>query len=75
MKEEIKNLKALSSLSKILVFFYKTILLYCLNCKKIQKVKIKVASTKNGRIMLYQIVQCVKLKNQKLLNRKKQVHY
>ena len=52
MKEETKNLKTLSSLSKILVY-YKTILYYCLKCRKsIENKKPKVLQTKNGKIML-----------------------
>ena len=51
MKEEIKNVKTESAYQRF-QSIYKTMLSYCLKCRKIQKIKIQVARTKNGRIML-----------------------
>ena len=49
---------------------------YCLKCRKNTESKNpKFARTKNGRIMLYQNVQCVIAKNQNLSNSKKLVDY
>ena len=54
----------------------KTMLSYCLKCRKNTKSKIpKAARTKNGRIMLYQNMQFVIVKNRKLLKSKKLEDY
>ena len=49
---------------------------YCLKCRKNTKSKIpKAARTKNGRIMLYQNMQFVIVKNRNLLKSKKLEDY
>ena len=49
---------------------------YCLKCRKNTKSKNpKAGRTKNGRIMLYQIMQFVIVKNQNLLKSKKLEDY
>ena len=54
----------------------KTMLSYCLKCRKNTKSKIpKAARTKNGRIMLYQNMQFVIVKNRNLLKSKKLEDY
>ena len=47
----------------------KTILSYCLNCRK--DTVYEYVKTKNGRLMLLPNVQCVIVKNQNLLEKKK----
>ena len=57
VNEEMKNLKALSRLSKILVYFQNNFTIVW-NVEKIQKVKIqKFQGKKSGRIML--LSECV----------------
>ena len=57
-------------------FIYKTILSYCLKCKKNTESKDpKVARTRNGRIILLLNVQCGIVKNQNLSKSKKLVNY
>ena len=54
----------------------KTMLSYCLKCRKNTKRKIpKAARTKKGRIMLYQNMQFVIVKNRNLLKSKKLEDY
>ena len=54
----------------------KTMLSYCLKFRKNTKSKIpKAARTKNGRIMLYQNMQFVIVKNRNLLKSKKLEDY
>ena len=54
----------------------KTMLSYCLKCRKNTKSKNpKAGRTKNGRIMLYQIMQFVIVKNRNLLKSKKLEDY
>ena len=51
---------------------YKTMLSYCLKCKKNRESKNPdVVRTKTGRIMLLRNVQCVIVTNQNLLKSKK----
>ena len=50
----------------------KIILSYCLNCRKDIVIKNpEYVKTKNGRLMLLPNVQCVIVKNQNLLEKKK----
>ena len=51
MKKEIKTLKTETVYLRF-YSIYKTMLLYCLKCRKIQKINHKVVRTKNRRIML-----------------------
>ena len=91
MKAEIKNLqiyhscnlarvaKSFDRLQKFLEdfsLFIKTMLPYCLKCRKNTEIKNpQVPSTKSIRIIFYQNVQFGIVKNQHLLNSKKPVDY
>ena len=68
MKEEMEN----SSDKKKFQFYIKTMLSYCLKCRKNTESKIPNAiKTKNGRIMLLSKCTVCDSKNRKLLKSKK----
>ena len=65
MKKKIKNLKTLSVYRRIQAI-YRTILSYCLNCRKNTEIKNpKVVKTKNGRIMVLSTCKVCKSKKSK----------